>query len=342
VCLLGLAPVWAAPAAAQPAFDVAAAPPRVHLVATGGTISDLGRGRLTHEQLVASVPGLDAHTRATSEQFANVSSGALTLDEWLRLSRRLNDLLQADAGLAGMVVTSGTDTLEELAYFLHLTVRDPRPVVLVGAMRRPDAADPDGPANLLAGFRVAAQPDARGRGVLVVLDGVVHGARGVAKTAVRRLDAFRSPADGPLGTVDAGGITWTRWDGRRHTTASEFDVEAITRLPRVDVLLTYQGAPGDLVASAVELGARGLVMAALGAGATSGTQASALDYVIRRGVVVVRSTRTGGGAVDQPPGAGKDTVAAGDLSPVKARVLLMLALTHTSDPAEIQRYFERY
>jgi L-asparaginase len=322
--------------------DTGAPAPRVHLVATGGTISEHSQGRLTHSDLVASVPGLADHARATSEQFANVASGALTLDEWLRLSRRLNDLLATDAGLAGVVVTSGTDTLEELAYFLHLTVRDPRPVVLVGAMRPPDALASDGPANLLAGFRVAADADARGRGVLVVLDGAVHGARGVTKTAVRRLDAFRSPDGGPLGTVGVDGITWTRRDSHRHTDASEFDVRALDVLPRVDVMLTYQGAPGDLVAAAVQLGARGLVVAALGAGATSGTQAGALDYAVRRGVVVVRGTRTGAGTVDHPPGAGADTVAAGDLSPVKARVLLMLALTRTSDPTEVQAIFDQY
>ena len=333
---------FVAPAAAQTALEIPVAPPRVHLVATGGTISEHGRGRLTHDALVASVPGLGAHARASSEQFANVASGALTLEEWLRLSRRLNALLHGDADLAGVVVTAGTDTLEELAYFLHLTVRDARPVVLVGAMRPPDARAPDGPANLLNGFRVAAHPGARGRGVLVVLDGVVHGARSVTKTAVRRLDAFRSPDGGPLGTVDEAGVAWTRRDTHRHTTASEFDAHAIDRLPRVDVLMTYQAAPGDLVAAAVELGAEGLVMAALGAGATSGTQARALDYAARRGVVVVRATRTGEGVVDHPPGAGRDTVAAGDLSPVKARVLLMLALTRTSDPDTIQGYFNRY
>lgn len=342
LCLLGLALTWDSPIGAETSLVAPATPPRVHLVATGGTISDHRSGRLTGEQLIAAAPGLSDYARATSEQFANVSSGALTLEEWLRLSRRLNALLEADPDLAGVVVTSGTDTLEELAYFLHLTVRDPRPVVLVGAMRRPGTTAPDGPANLLAGFRVAAQPDARGRGVLVVLDGVVHGARNVAKTAVRRLDAFRSPDGGPLATVDEAGVTWVRRDEHRHTTASEFDVDTIRRLPRVDVLLTYQGAPGDLVAAAVQLGAEGLVMAALGAGATSGTQGDALAYAARRGVVVVHSTRTGAGAVDQPPGAGRNTVAAGDLSPVKARVLLMLALTRTDDPSEIQRYFDRY
>jgi L-asparaginase len=325
----------------------AQAPPRVRLVATGGTIANLGDRRLTHDELLGSVPQVEQYARASSEQFANVSSGSLTLDQWLRLARRLNQLFEADSGLAGIVVSAGTDTLEELAYFLHLTVRDARPVVLVAAMRAPIAADHDGPANLLAGFRVGASPASRGRGVLVVLNGEIHGARMVTKTDARRLDAFQSPETGPVGVVDSLNIWYHRSRSsaaqrKRHTNRSEFDVAAIRALPRVDVLLTYQGASGDLVRATVDLGAEGLVLATLGAGATSGTQATAVDYATGMGVVVVRSTRTGAGIVRQRQDARTPALAGGDLPPVKARVLLMLALTRTVDPVEIQAMFERY
>ena len=316
--------------------------PRVHLVATGGTIADRGDRRLSYDELLASAPELQHYVRASGEQFANVSSGSLTLNQWLRLARQLNQLFAGDGALAGIVVSSGTDTLEELAYFLHLTVRDSRPVVLVGAMRTPGAPDDDGPGNLLAGFRVAAHPASRNRGVLVVLDRTIHGARAVTKADSSRLDAFRSPSRGPLGRVEPGGITYRPPTGQRHTVRSEFDIAGLDALPRVDVILTYQGAQGDLVRAAVDLGAQGLVLATFGAGATSGTQSAAVDYAADRGVVVVRSTRTGAGHVRPRADASAPSLAAGDLPPVKARVLLMLALTRTSDPAVIQRIFGAY
>ena len=325
----------AIPAAAQP-------PPRVHLVATGGTIADRPDRRLSDRDLLGSVPELGRHARATSEQFTNVPSGTLTLDQWLALSRRLNNLFARDRGLAGIVVSTGTDTLEELAYFLHLTVHEARPVVLVGAMRSPGDRDYDGAANLLAGFRVAADPAARGRGALVVLDAVVHGARDVTKTDAQRLDAFRSPARGPVARVLEDRVGWLRSPGLLHTSRSEFDIAALEALPRVDVILTYQGAPGDLVRAAVNLGARGVVVAALGAGATTPTQAKAIEYARGQGVVVVRSTRTGAGSVRSGTRNAGPSLAAGDLTPVKARVLLMLALTVSDDPVAIQRIFERY
>jgi L-asparaginase len=313
-------------------------PPHVRLVATGGTIADRGDSRLTYDELLDSVPDLSAYARTSGEQFSNMSSGSLTLEQWLQLARRLIEILDDDPELAGIVISSGTDSLEELAYFLHLTVRDVRPVVLVGAMRPPGTPDEDGPDNLLAGFRVAAHPESRGRGALVVLDGAIHGAREVTKADTDRLDAFRSPPDGPIGRVGVDGVEFRAPISAALASWSEFDVSAVDKLPRVDVILSYQDAPGDLMRAAVDLGAQGLVIAALGAGATSGTQASAAQYAAERSVVVVRSTRTGAGRVRQRP----EALAAGDLQPVKARVLLMLALTRTTEHDEIQALFDRH
>ncbi|BCS35476.1 L-asparaginase 2 [Luteitalea sp. TBR-22] len=334
-------------ATARPA-EPARALPRVRLVATGGTISNRRGGRLTAEELVASVPALAEHASLQAEQFANTGSSQLTLEQWLAISRRLNALFRDEPDLAGIVVTSGTDTLEELAYFLHLTVRDRRPVVVTGSMRNPSQVGYEGQANLLAAVRVAADPAAAGRGVLVVLNDEINGARDVTKTDALRLHTFASRGFGSLGVVDGDRVVFRRSAEGRHTAASEFDVMTLATLPRVDVFLVYQGAPGDLIRAAVDLGARGLVLATAGAGAISGTQNEGITYARDKGVPIVATTRTGSGriAVTREPVtatvAAPPRLAGGDLSPVKARILLMLALTRTSDPADLQRIFNEY
>ncbi|MGE5359445.1 MAG: asparaginase [Bacteroidales bacterium] len=331
-------------------------PPRVRLLATGGTISNRAGGRLTADDLIKSMPGLERYARPEYEQFANVASSQITLAQWLQLARRINELFTQDPELAGIVVTSGTDTLEETAYFLHLTVRDARPVVVVGSMRNPSTLGYEGAANLMEGFRVAADPQARSKGVLVVMNDEINSAREVTKTDALRLETFQSRSYGLLGVVDSDRVVFYRESLKRHTAKSEFDVAKIAALPRVDVVMVYQDAPGDLIASAVEHGARGIVIAAAGAGATSGTQVEAMLAAAGKGVFIVTSTRTGSGRVAArrfpaaAPATSTGTVpqrpstflAAEDLSPVKARILLMLALTRTSDAAEIQRMFTEY
>ena len=341
---------------ADAAPAVAQALPRVHLVATGGTISNRDGGRLTAEDLVRSMPGVEHAARITHEQFANVASSQLTLAQWLGLSRRVNELFAEDAELAGIVVTSGTDTLEETAFFLHLTVRDTRPVVVVGSMRNPSTLGYEGAANLLQAVRVAAAPEARDKGVLVVLNDEINSARDVTKTDALRLQTFRSRDHGQIGIVDRDRVIFYRQILQRHTARSEFDVRGVTELPRVDVLIVYQDAPGDLVRAAVDAGAKGIVIASAGAGATSGTQNAALDYAAEKGVFIVTSTRTGAGRIAAPRGPlptgvtlspaqqrrREFSIAAEDHIPVKARVLLMLALTKTTDRSEIQRMFVEY
>jgi L-asparaginase len=341
--------LWTPPAASQTL-------PRVHLVATGGTISNRDGGRLTAADLAKSIPGVERTARLTHEQFSNVASSQLTLDQWLSLSRRVNELFAGDKELAGIVVTSGTDTLEETAFFLHLTVRDPRPVVVVGSMRNPSTLGYEGAANLLEGVRVAAEPLARGKGVLVVLNDEINSARDVTKTDALRLQTFRSGDYGHLGVVDRDRIVFFRETLQRHTSKSEFDITGVKELPRVDVLMTYQGAPGDLIRAAVDAGAKGIVVATAGAGSMSGSQNDGIDYAAQKGVFIVTSTRTGSGRIapQRGPGTQQDqataqqqqrrqfTVAAEDHAPVKARVLLMLALTKTKDREELQRIFTEY
>jgi L-asparaginase len=352
--------------------------PRVRLIATGGTISNRQGGRLTHEELIRSMPGIEKYARAESEQFANVASSQLTLEQWLQLARRVNDLFASERDLAGIVVTSGTDTLEETAYFLNLTVRDERPVVVVGSMRNPSTLGYEGAANLLEGFRVAADPASRGRGVLVVLNDEINAAREVTKTDALRLHTFQTRGYGVLGVVDADRVVFYRNSVKRGSGRTEFDVSTISALPRVDVIMVYQGASGDLIKAAVDAGAKGVVIASAGAGATSGTQQDGIRYAADKGVFVVIGTRTGSGRIpvrrgggsraptpgtvtqgtpaqaasdeeqgEQRPDPGAEQrrrfmLGAEDLAPIKARILLMLALTRTSDPAEIQRMFLEY
>jgi L-asparaginase len=344
-----LAAMAARPALARPASAQPARPPllpRVKLVTTGGTIANRTGSRLSPAELLRLAPEHEAYARVDAEAFSNVPSGALSLDQWLALSRRIAAILREESDCAGVVVTSGTDTLEELAYFLHLTVRSDKPVVVVGAMRPPDAAGFDGAGNLVAALRVAAAAEARGRGTLVVMHGEIHAARDVVKADPQRLQAFASRNGEPLGTVDAEAVRFTRRTERRGGAQSEFDVESTAALPRVDVLLTYQGATGDLVRAAIDAGAAGIVLASA-AGGTSGTQMDGVRYALTRRAVVVTATRTPAGRVAMPGEAGRvfavpGTIAAEDLAPIKARILLMLALTRTTDPREIQRMFKEY
>ena len=345
-----------APLAAQPAPAAATALPRVHFVATGGTISNRDGGRLTAEDLARSMPGVERYARLTFEQFANVSSSELSLQQWLGLAKRINELYASDKDIAGVVVTSGTDTLEETAFFLHLTVKDPRPVVVVGSMRNPSTLGYEGAANLLEGVRVAADPAARNKGALVVLNDEINSARNVTKTDALRMQTFRSREYGQRGVVDRDRVVFFSQITQRTNERIEFDLSKVTELPRVDVIMVYQGAPGDLIKAAVDNGAKGIVIAVAGAGATSGTQNQGLAYAAEKGVFVVNSTRTGSGRIAPPradlPAAARISdaqrrrrlfsVAGEDHTPVKARVLLMLALTKTTDRNEIQRIFSEY
>lgn len=331
-----------AQAPAAPAQQAAAALPRVHMFATGGTISNRNGGRLTMDELIASIPNLDRRVRATGEQFLNVASGQVTMEQWLALARKINEKFKAEKDLAGVVVTSGTDTLEELAYFLHLTVRDDRPCVVVGAMRNPSTLGYEGAANLEEAFLVAADPASRGMGGLVVLNNEINSGREVTKTDAKLLNTFSSHDYGVLGTV-YDRVQYFRKPVKRHTAASEFDVANIEALPRVDVILTYQGAPGDLIKAAVDNGARGIVIAGAGAGATSGTQGEGITYATSKGAFVVTTTRAIGGSVGTTPsGRASLRISGDDLYPVKARVLLMLAIATSTDPNEVARMFREY
>jgi L-asparaginase len=343
------------PCGAQPAADRQL--PLVWVLSTGGTISGKGAtstsladyqsGALLGEELIAAVPEVAQIARVKVEQIANVSSTDITLAHWLTLANRINAIYAGDASVAGVVITHGTNTLEETAYFLNLTVKHDRPVVLVGSMRPASAISADGPLNLLNAVRTAASPEARGKGVLVVLNDAINAARDVTKTNTYRVETFRATELGILGYVDADAVTFYRASLKRHTARSEFDVSGVTSLPPVEILYSYV-QPSTVIAQAlVAGGVRGIVIAGTGAGLISTAERQALAPFVampeRTRPVLVRSNRTGNGRViPQRVYDAMGMVPADNLNPQKARVLLMLALTRTHDPAEIARMFREY
>ncbi|HZT78016.1 MAG TPA: asparaginase [Vicinamibacterales bacterium] len=331
--------------------------PLVYVLSTGGTISGRGdsstnltdyrSGSLLGEQLVAGVPEIKTVADVRVEQVANVSSTDIAPSHWLTLAKRIDRIFTDDRQAAGVVITHGTNTLEETAYFLNLTVRHDRPVVLVGSMRPSTAISADGPINLLNGIRTAIAPDARGKGVLVVLNDEINAARDVTKTNTLRVETFRAPELGLLGYVDGDRVTFYRASTRRHTTRSEFDVTGRTELPPVAIVYSYAGAGTAPLDAAVASGAAGIVIAGTGNGLVSSEEQTVLRRIAAmdraRRPVVVRSARVGNGRVTPRAAYDEmDAIAADNLNPQKARVLLMLALTKTRDTKEIARMFSEY
>jgi L-asparaginase len=329
--------------------------PVVWIFATGGTIAgqaststnltDYKPGVLG-EQLVAGVPEIKQVARVRVEQIANVLSPDITVAHWLTLANRINAVLR-EPDVAGAIVTHGTNTLEETAYFLNLTVKSDRPVVLVGAMRPATAISADGPLNLLNAVRTAVSPEARGKGALVVLNDEINGARDVTKTNTYRVETFKSPELGLLGYVDGDRVNFYRSSTKRHTAQSEFDVSGLTQLPKVDILYSYVQPAPSLIKALLADGARGIVLAGTGAGLISTAERDALTPLQQMPIdsrpVLVRSNRTGNGRVIGRDDYDKmEMIPADNLNPQKARILLMLALTKTHDRREIRRMFEQY
>ncbi len=320
--------------------------PRVHVLATGGTISNTEGDRLTGEELVRGLPEAGPLARYTVEQFSNVASGAITLDQWIRMASRIHELFAGDDPPVGIIVTHGTDTMEETAYFLDLTLAWCRPVVVTGAMRRASMAGADGPANLLNSIRLALHGEAGRLGAVVLMNDEIFPAREVVKVHTSRMNAFEAPGVGPVGVADPDSVVLSRHVGVRECGAAAFDLQGIDELPRVEIIHAHLGADGALIRAAVEAGARGIVLASVGRGGSTPDQFAALREAREAGVVVVRSSRTGAGRVPVGSGA-RDELAgailgAGDLTPPKARILLMLALTLTSDPDELRDLFLRH
>jgi L-asparaginase len=325
--------------------------PTVALLSTGGTIAsryDPAKGgyvpALSGEDLVATVPAIRKIAKIQVEEISNLPSPEMTPQTWIRLSGRVNQLL-AKPEIAGLVVTHGTDTLEETAYFLDLTTTSAKPIIVVGAQRPLSDPDSDGPRNLLDAIRVAITPDAIRMGVMVVMNGQINAARDVTKTNTSQVETFRGLEFGQLGVVDAEKVRLYRAPLRRQTIA----VDSRTQLGRVDIVVGYAGADGLLIRSVVRDGAvQGLVVSGLGLGDVTVSMFDAIQEARARGTPVVISTRVPTGRVF-PLNAIKGgalslkrigCVLSDNLSPQKARILLMLALTKTHEPEMLQKYFD--
>lgn len=327
--------------------------PRVHLLATGGTIAGAqaaatSRGykaaAFSVDGLIAAVPQLAHLARIDVEQVAAIGSQDMDEPTWLKLAGRTQATAD-EPGIAGVVITHGTDTMEETAFFLNLVVRTQKPVVLVGAMRPATEISADGPMNLYNAVAVAAAPKARGRGVLVVANDEIHFAREVAKTNTTQVGTFHSTHRGLAGLVNAGRVHLYGPPVRRHTMASEFSLAGASGLPRVDIIYAHAGMGRELIDAAVQTGVRGIVLAGVGDGNVGAAALAAAADAAASGVAVVRSSRTGGGVVERNIEIDDDRlgfIAADELNPQKARVLLMLGLTRTRDPSALQAMFYTY
>ena len=333
------------------------AKPIVYVLSTGGTIAGSGSsatdlsnykpGAILGEQLVKAVPQIAQIADVRVEQIVNVRSSDLTVENWLTLAKRIQTIINETPAVAGFVVTSGTNTLEETSYFLNLTVKSDKPVVLVGAMRPATAISADGPLNLLNAVKTAIAPESRGKGGLIVLNDEINAARDTTKTNTLRVETFRAPELGILGYVDEDKVSYYRATTKRHTASSEFDVMGLTTLPKVTILYSYIDADATLIQAAIKSGAKGIVFAGTGNGTLTAPEAAVVKEINAMPAatrpVLVRSSRVGNGRVtptaEYEP---MNLVAADTLSPQKARILLMLALTRTTDVKEIGRIFSEY
>ena len=325
----------------------------IKIIATGGTIAGRAAsstqltgytaGAYSVEDLLSSVPALGELAHISGEQLCNIDSSSLTDAILLRLAQRCNELL-TQADIDGVVITHGTDTMEETAFFLNLTVQSAKPVVLVGSMRPATAVSADGPLNMLNAVRVAACAESAGQGVLVVMNDEIYSGRDVTKTNTENVATFKAPNGGALGFVVDGGVRYYYRGVRPHTLQSGFDVKNLVRLPRVDIIYTHVGEDRIFVDAACAAGAEGIVYAGSGMGSIHECAELALSEAVKRGVVVVRSSRTGSGFVTA--GLKRWTQAgflhADNLNPQKARLLLQLALTKTHERGEVQALFDKY
>jgi L-asparaginase type II len=296
------------------------------------------------EEMLARVPEASGLARIEAENLIRVGSGSIGPQEWLQLGQRIDTLFRGAQAPDGVVVTHGTATLEETAFFLHLTVKSDRPVVVTGAMRPPTALGTDADLNLLDAIRLAASPQAAGRGALVVLNNEIQSARDVTKTNTYRVETFGSGELGFLGYVDSDGKTvFYRDVTRLHTRASAFDVRGRQTLPRVDVVYAYAGADGVQIDALRQHGTDGLVLVGFGAGTYPGAFLEAGRRAVQAGIPVVLASRsTAGRLIMTPRKAADGFMVADDLLPQKARILLMLALTVTREREAIQEMFYRY
>ena len=327
--------------------------PNIVVLATGGTIAGAASsdvqaaytsGQVGVEQLIAAVPQAKKLATLRGEQISNIGSQDMNDEVWLKLGRRINELADMP-DVDGIVITHGTDTIEETAYFLNLIAKTKKPIVMTAAMRPSTALSADGPLNFYNAVAVAANQGASGRGVLVVINDWIHGASSLTKTSTTAVQTFLSPLRGLIGTVAYGDAEFYRGPVGRNTLDSEFSLDGVAALPRVDIIEAYENMDGTLIDAAAAAGAKGIVIAGVGNGNMTQAALAALAEQSKKGIVCVRSSRVATGRVGRNVEVDDDKlglIASEDLSPQKARVLLRLVLLKPRSLGDVQRIFEEY
>ena len=336
-----------------PALAQAAKKPNITILATGGTIagaaatgtqSGYTSGAVGIDTMIAAVPGITDLANIKGEQISSVGSQDMSFEILLKVAKRINELLATPA-VDGIVITHGTDTLEESAFFLNLVVKSDKPVVMVGSMRPSTAVSADGPLNLYNAVGVAADPAAKGRGVLVLMNDWIHAAHSLTKTSTTAVQTFMSPLRGLAGVAAYGKNDFYGVPVWKHTTASEFDISSVNVLPRVDIIYAYIDSPADAIDSAVRNGAKGIVIAGVGNGNMNKACVDAAARAARNGVIVVRSSRVATGNVGRNVELDDDKlnfIASDELNPQKSRILLALALLRPHDAKALQQLYYTY
>lgn len=325
--------------------------PNITILATGGTIAGSGKssvsseyqaGQLTIDTLIEAVPEMKTIANIKGEQIVKIGSQDMSDEVWLKLAKAINSQCK---NTDGFVITHGTDTMEETAYFLDMTVKCEKPVVLVGAMRPATEKSADGPLNLYNAVVVAADKDSAGRGVLVAMNDTVLGARDVTKTSTTAVQTFSSPNFGALGYIHNSKVDYERAPESKHTVNTPFNVDELTELPKVGIVYAYSNMPTEPLKALLDAGYKGIVAAGVGNGNVNAANLALLEQAAKDGVAVVRSSRVPTGYTTRDAEVDDSKYgfsASGTLNPQKARVLLQLALTKTQDPKQIQQYFEDF
>ncbi|RXJ78356.1 type II asparaginase [Arcobacter sp. F2176] len=333
--------------------SVLLAKPNIVILATGGTIAGAGdsaikseysAGSVTIDKLIAAVPSIKKMANIKGEQISNIGSQEMNFKVWLKLAKRVNELLKKD-DIDGVIITHGTDTMEATSYFLDLTVKSKKPIVVVGAMRSGSSMSADGPMNLFNAVSVAVNKDTYKKGVVVVMNDEIHSAREVTKVNTSMVNAFASPNTGRIGTVYYGDVHYYMTSTRKNTFDTEFDIEKINFLPRVDIVYGHAGGNDVFVKASVKAGAKGIIYAGMGNGNPYPTTQDELAQAVKENVVVARTSRVGSGRTnlhgevdDQKYGF----IVTDNLNAQKARILLMLGLTKTHDKKELQDMYFKY
>jgi L-asparaginase len=325
----------------------------VVILATGGTIAGAAptgtqvgytSGQVGIDTMINAVPGIKDLANIKGEQISNVGSQDMSFEIMLKLAKRINELTSG-GDVDGIVITHGTDTMEETAYFLNLTAKTDKPVVLVGSMRPSTAVSADGPLNLYNAVAVAADPRSENRGVLVVMNDHIHAAHSLTKTSTTDVQTFMSPIRGLVGVVSYGKCDFYNTPPWKHTSGSEFNVSGVTKLPRVDIIYADVDMSPDLIDDSAKGGAKGIVIAGVGNGNMTQAAVDAAARAVKNGVVVVRSSRVTTGLVGRNVELNDDKlgfIASDELNPQKSRILLSLALLKPRSPSDIQQLFTTY